>query len=153
MNLKEKLAAGRIFLDGGTGTVLQAQGLGAGEKPERWNILHPERIAALHRGYFEQGSDIAVSNTFGANRLTYPHGGEFEPQDIVTAGVNILRDTADAFYAETGRRETSYSRFTSGRISAGPRPQFKPKAVTPIACRIAAMTSGVEPERSRPCPL
>ena len=31
-----------LFFDGGTGSLLQAAGLEAGELPETWNITHPE---------------------------------------------------------------------------------------------------------------
>ena len=47
MNLREKLGRERLFFDGGTGTLLHAQGLKGGELPETWNLLHPERIHAL----------------------------------------------------------------------------------------------------------
>ena len=46
MNIREKLGRERLFFDGGTGTLLQAQGLKGGELPETWNLLHPERISA-----------------------------------------------------------------------------------------------------------
>ena len=37
-----------LFFDGGTGSLLQAQGLKPGEFPETWNILHPEKIVDIH---------------------------------------------------------------------------------------------------------
>ena len=49
MDIREILGKKRLFLDGGTGTSLQKMGLKAGERPETWNILHPERIESLHR--------------------------------------------------------------------------------------------------------
>ena len=59
--IKEK----RLYFDGGTGTYLQARGLMAGEKPEMWNITHPDIIENLHREYFLAGCDIVKTNTFG----------------------------------------------------------------------------------------
>lgn len=38
----EEMKKRRLFFDGGTGSILQAKGLKAGELPETWNILHPE---------------------------------------------------------------------------------------------------------------
>ena len=55
-----------LFFDGGTGSVLQAQGLKPGELPENWNIEHPEKIVELEYGYFLAGSNIINTNTFGA---------------------------------------------------------------------------------------
>lgn len=37
----ERLKEGRLYFDGGTGTVLQSMGLAAGELPEAWNLTHP----------------------------------------------------------------------------------------------------------------
>ncbi len=104
MNLREKLGRERLFFDGGTGTLLQAQGLKGGELPETWNLLYPERIAALHRAYLEAGADIICTNTFGANTLKFPAGGQFDLETIVKAGVEIARSAR----AEVGREGDAY---------------------------------------------
>ena len=104
MNLKQRLGRERLFFDGGTGTLLQAQGLKGGELPETWNLLHPERIAALHRAYLEAGSDIICTNTFGANGLKFPAGGQFDLEALVKAAVDIARSAR----AEAGREKDAY---------------------------------------------
>ena len=104
MNLRQRLGRDRLFFDGGTGTLLQAQGLKGGELPETWNLLYPERIAALHRAYLEAGSDIICTNTFGANGLKFPAEGQFDLEAIVKAGVDIARSAR----AETGREKDAY---------------------------------------------
>lgn len=71
MNFKEYLKEHIVYLDGGMGTLLQAQGLRAGELPERWNISHPAEITAIHRAYLEAGSNVITTNTFGANGLKF----------------------------------------------------------------------------------
>lgn len=91
MDIREVLGKRRLFLDGGTGTSLQKMGLKAGERPETWNLLHPERIEALHRAYLDAGADVIYTNTFGANRLKYPEDGEFELEDIVKSAVDIAK--------------------------------------------------------------
>ena len=53
------------------GTLLQANGLRAGELPERWNKTHPEVITAIHKAYFDAGSNVVSTNTFGANSLKF----------------------------------------------------------------------------------
>ena len=60
-----------LILDGGMGTLLQADGLLPGELPERWNISHPEVIRRIHLDYYNSGSNVVSTNTFGANRLKY----------------------------------------------------------------------------------
>ena len=71
MNFKEFLKSNIVILDGGMGTLLQAKGLKTGELPEVWNITHPEEIIAIHRAYFDSGSNIVSTNTFGANILKF----------------------------------------------------------------------------------
>ncbi len=62
-----------LFLDGGMGTLLQAEGLKAGELPERWNLTHPEAVTKIHRDYFDAGSNVVSTNTFGANILKFTY--------------------------------------------------------------------------------
>ncbi len=88
--LKENI----VYLDGGMGTLLQASGLQPGEHPERWNISHPEVITDIHRRYYEAGSHVVCTNTFGANVLKFDRA---ELEDIVAAAVQnakAARDTA-----------------------------------------------------------
>jgi methionine synthase I (cobalamin-dependent) len=54
--------------DGAMGTMLFEYGLSFGEAPETWNLLHPELVRKVHRGYLEAGSQIVLTNTFGGNR-------------------------------------------------------------------------------------
>ena len=49
MGFKERLTKEWLFWDGGTGSVLQSWGLQAGELPETWNIIHPEKIVELNK--------------------------------------------------------------------------------------------------------
>ncbi len=71
MNIKEYIKNNRLILDGSMGTMLQAKGLGAGELPERWNVTHPQIIVDIHRSYFDAGSNVVNTNTFGANSLKF----------------------------------------------------------------------------------
>lgn len=82
--LKENI----VYLDGGTGTLLQNAGLTAGEFPELWNISHPEIISDLHRRYFDAGSNIVCTNTFGANSLKFSSA---ELEEIISKAVENAR--------------------------------------------------------------
>jgi methionine synthase I (cobalamin-dependent) len=67
--LESLLAAKSVLLgDGGIGTGLFAMGLSTGDSPELWNVLHPDRVAELHRGFVAAGSDIILTNSFGGTR-------------------------------------------------------------------------------------
>ena len=71
MSFRELLNEGPFFLDGGMGTLLQAQGLKPGEAPETWNLTHPDRITAIHRAYYEAGTNMVAANTFGVHPQRY----------------------------------------------------------------------------------
>ena len=61
---------GRVLMcDGAMGTMLQAEGLSAGECPEYWNLTKPDIVTGIHKKYIDAGSDMILSNTFGANRM------------------------------------------------------------------------------------
>ncbi len=84
MKITEFLKDNRILLDGGTGTLLQKAGLPLGELPERWNLSHPEIVRQIHADYFNAGSHIVCTNTFGANALKY---SDEELQVVIEAAV------------------------------------------------------------------
>ncbi len=66
MNIRDILNKELIYFDGGMGTLLQAKGLKAGEKPEEWNITHSEDLIGIHLDYLNSGANIINANTFGA---------------------------------------------------------------------------------------
>lgn len=71
MNILQHLKNNMLYLDGGMGTLLQARGLAAGEMPERWNLSNPDAITEIHKAYFDAGSNVVNTNTFGANCLKF----------------------------------------------------------------------------------
>jgi len=58
-----------LVFDGGYGTMLFAAGLLNGACPELWNDTHADVVRGIHQGYFDAGSDIVETNTFGGTRL------------------------------------------------------------------------------------
>ncbi len=91
--LLKRLGRELLFFDGGTGSLLQERGLKPGELPETWNLNHREDVIDIHRQYYEAGSDIVLSNTFGANALKF-HDSRYDLEDIVTAAVMNVREAA-----------------------------------------------------------
>ena len=66
----QRVRAGEtLVFDGGYGTMLFAAGLLNGACPELWNDTHADVVAGIHKGYFDAGSHIVETNTFGATRL------------------------------------------------------------------------------------
>ena len=99
--IRERLGKDLLFFDGGMGTLLQEEGLLPGELPESWNITHPEIIQSIHRKYIEAGSDIILTNTFGANALKF-HDDTLSLKAIVQTAVSHVHAAAKA--AACGRR-------------------------------------------------
>jgi 5-methyltetrahydrofolate--homocysteine methyltransferase len=66
----ERVRAGEtLVFDGGYGTMLFAAGLANGACPELWNDTHSDVVRSIHQGYFDAGSQIVETNTFGGTRL------------------------------------------------------------------------------------
>jgi 5-methyltetrahydrofolate--homocysteine methyltransferase len=66
----ERIRAGEtLVFDGGYGTMLFAAGLMNGACPELWNDTHADVVRSIHQGYFDAGSQIVETNTFGGTRL------------------------------------------------------------------------------------
>ena len=95
--LREKLGKELLFFDGGMGTLLQKEGMQPGELPETWNIEKPEIIRKIHASYVEAGSQIILTNTFGANRIKY-HGSSYSLKQVIEAAVENVRSVSKDIY-------------------------------------------------------
>ena len=78
----ERVASGDVLIsDGATGTYLQENGLEPGGCPEEFNLNRPEVVRGMAAAYFEAGSDIVETNSFGGSRYMlakYGHGDRVE---------------------------------------------------------------------------
>lgn len=93
MTFSQLLTERLVFLDGGTGTLLQARGMGAGDSPELWNLRRPDDLTEIHRSYYDAGADVVVANSFGANPLKLKAGCTVE--ETASAAVHNLRAARD----------------------------------------------------------
>ncbi|MBN7785590.1 betaine--homocysteine S-methyltransferase [Ponticoccus gilvus] len=86
-----------LLADGATGTNLFNMGLSSGDAPEFWNEQEPDKIRALYRGAVEAGSDIFLTNSFGANasRLKL-HDAASRAYDLSKLSAELGREVADA---------------------------------------------------------
>lgn len=85
-----------LLTDGATGTNLFALGLANGACGELWNVEHPERVRSVVQGFVEAGSDIVLTNTFGANVLRFAlHKLHGRVRELNVAGATIAREVAD----------------------------------------------------------
>ena len=89
-------ARGYALADGAMGTQLFEAGLTSGDSPELWNLDRPETVQDIHRRYFEAGSDLVVTNSFGGNRFRLAlHGLEDQVGELNRAAAANARAAAD----------------------------------------------------------
>lgn len=100
-----------VLYDGGMGTMLFAAGLLDGESPEPWNWEKPEVVNEVYRAYYEAGSDVVQTNTFGGTPIKL---SERELQDR-TYEANCLA-------AKALRAVCPEGRYTAGDV--GPTGKF-----------------------------
>ena len=85
-----------LLLDGAMGTMLYRNGLKSGDCPEEWNISNSQVIENIHKEYIKAGSDIILTNTFGANGIKLSnYGKEKEVKIINESAVSICRNAID----------------------------------------------------------
>ena len=118
----ERIRAGEtLVFDGGYGTMLFAAGLLNGACPELWNDTHADVVRSIHKGYYDAGSHIVETNTFGGTRLklnekgarlarsVMPPGGyvagSIGPTSRLPAEYEPLGDTTAEQYFETFREQ------------------------------------------------
>lgn len=87
---------GFLLADGATGTNLFNMGLMSGEPPEFWNTEQPQNITTLYRGAVNAGSDLFLTNSFGANasRLKL-HNAQKRAHELSRVAAELAREVAD----------------------------------------------------------
>ena len=161
----ERIRAGQVLVfDGGYGTMLFAAGLANGACPELWNDTHPDVVAGIHKGYFDAGSQIVETNTFGGSRLKLneyklgdrarqlnvegvrlarsvapPSGfvaGSIGPTSRLPAEYEPLGDTTDEEYFETFKEQAAALAEGGADVFAVETMMFPQEAVAAIrACK------------------
>lgn len=94
--LRDLLGKQILYLDGGSGSILQGWGLKPGELPETWNYKNPEKIIQLGYNYFAAGSNIIYTNTFGAYKTKFG----LDLKKIVHGGVDCAIKAREKWLSE-----------------------------------------------------
>jgi 5-methyltetrahydrofolate--homocysteine methyltransferase len=96
LSILDRLARGDLLIsDGAAGTYLQGHGLEPGACPEEFNFSHPEVVQGMARAYFEAGSALVLTNTFGANRfMLEKHGHGDRAGEFNRLGAQLARSQA-----------------------------------------------------------
>ena len=79
-----------MVFDGGFGSELNKYNFPLGTIPEELNITNSDVVKAIHKSYVDAGSDIIVTNTFGANRLKLKNS-KYALKDMILAAIDNAR--------------------------------------------------------------
>ena len=92
----DRLASGGpLISDGATGSYLQDHGLEPGGCPEELNASRPDLIRRMEAEYFDAGSDIVLTASFGGSRfMLKKYGYEGRVQELNRLAVENARSVA-----------------------------------------------------------
>ncbi len=112
-NITRLLQTSPLLLDGAWGTEMQGLGLRPGACPDAWNLTQPERVESVARSYVEAGSQIILTNSFGANRIV------LSGHDLAESAADINRAAAAAsLRAAVGKAKVFGSVGPTGKLLA-----------------------------------
>jgi 5-methyltetrahydrofolate--homocysteine methyltransferase len=115
--IQQLLAQAPVITDGGWGTQLQSHGLAVGDCPDAWNLSRPDKVEEVARAYVEAGSEVILTNTFGANRFILArHKLADKVSEINRAGVEISRRAAGDHLSAGARAKVFASIGPSGKM-------------------------------------
>lgn len=119
MTLRERIEQRLVLLDGAMGTEIQRLQPTAEEWDNKagcseiLNLTAPDKIRAIHAAYYEAGSDIVETNTFGANLIVLAdYGLEQQVDEINRTAAQLARQAAEKFSDDKPR-------YVAGSIGPG----------------------------------
>ncbi len=81
-----------ILFDGGMGTELIKRGLTSGKIPDMLNIEQSEIISEIHKSYYNAGSNMCQTNTFGSTPLNLKrHGLDNQIENIINKALENIK--------------------------------------------------------------
>lgn len=93
MTLREALVAGRLLLDGATGSELISRGCPADRPPAVWTLERPDEVLGLAREYVSAGALVLLANTFcAAPAFVAPLG--FDSAALIERAIELAREAA-----------------------------------------------------------
>jgi 5-methyltetrahydrofolate--homocysteine methyltransferase len=82
-----------ILFDGGFGTELIKRGLKPGMLPDKLNIEKSDMIKEIHKSYYDAGSDMCQTNTFGSTPLNLRrHNLEGRIGEIIEKALDNIKE-------------------------------------------------------------
>ncbi|GHV85656.1 homocysteine S-methyltransferase [Spirochaetia bacterium] len=84
-----------MLADGAVGTELMKLGLAPGESTAAWNLSNPDSVRQVASAYAALGSEMVLTNTFGANRFQLERYGLVpKVREINRTGAELVREAS-----------------------------------------------------------
>ena len=101
-NFRERINESKpILADGAMGTLLHEQGISFEACFDELNLTKPGIVASIHKAYIDAGSQIILTNTFGANRFKLDrHGLKHHIKEINEGGVDLAKRVVAASFKD-----------------------------------------------------
>ena len=94
-NIIETLNERTLVFDGAMGTTIYSRGVFINTCFDELNLTRPDLIKEIHQEYVDAGSDVILTNTFGANSIKLKkYGLSGKCKEINEAGVKIAKEVA-----------------------------------------------------------
>lgn len=114
---RERLAQGKMILDGATGSNLQERGLPAGVCPEEWILENPDVLKELQIEYYAAGSDAVYAPTFSGNRIKLEEYGLQDNLVEMNHGLVAISKQAVAEVKERGLVDADKPLYVCGDLT------------------------------------
>lgn len=103
-----------LLADGAWGTEFMKRGLEQGQSPEAWTLNRPDAVVEVARAYAAAGSDLILTNSFGASRL------QLERHGLAARAAELNREAARLSKIAAGEERERSGRFVAVVGDVGP---------------------------------
>ncbi|GAB6108793.1 homocysteine S-methyltransferase family protein [Fusibacter bizertensis] len=99
------------LMDGAMGSALFEKGLPLGAYPEKYNLINPDWIKAIHKEHLRAGSEMITANTFGANPLKFE-----DYEKLIEVAVALAHQAIAEYRLETEDEKEIYVALDMGPL-------------------------------------
>jgi len=114
-----------VILDGASGTEFQKRGLKPGEAPESLNFSQPDWVIDTHKAYLKSGSDIILTNTFGASYYKLK-SSDLTPEQVIPQAINLAKKAVAEYQADAKQQEPNSTELKDNSRSEYNKSQIEP---------------------------
>ncbi|NLJ70865.1 MAG: dihydropteroate synthase [Clostridiaceae bacterium] len=113
-----------VILDGASGTEFQKRGLKPGEAPELLNFSRPDWVIDTHKAYLSSGSDIILTNTFGASYHKLK-SSDLTPEQVIPQAIKLAKKAVAEYQADVKQQEPDSTELDDS-LSENKKSQIEP---------------------------